>query len=563
MSCLTRICIVALACILCGCATPQTPEVDSPSTWHLSPTARSDYLFLKAQALLAEGNATAATTALANAVEIDPQPELYLELAQTYWKNAYTQQAKATLKEGIDRFPNQFAFVDTLSQIYTATERPQAAKATLQTYIHAHPEHWRARAKLGKIQIQGSNFAAAVDTLQAIPATQRSPKHLLLLGQAQLGLGALQKAESHLQEAVQRSPKTAEAWAELGYVRERQKDYPAAIDAYTELYALQPHNREVVLRLIELHLELNNPDKAQDLALNGPEKESFRLRCVDIFLQAEFYTQAKALLDALQAQESPSPKVYLYQALYSYQKEKNPAQAIEYLQQIPSSRPFYDQALHFQGQMHLEREEYANAIALAQQGQEAFPEAPQFWQLHSTALRKQGQSKQALHILDSALDKWPENTDILYQKGVLAESMGQTQTAIETMEKIISLNPEHADALNFVGYSLAEQGQNLDRALVLIQNAVELKPDNGYILDSLAWVHYRRHDYDKAWQVIQKAVDKRHDDPTIWEHYGDIARQIQKIDHARQAYQKALDLGTQNRAQIKDKLHSLPGAAPL
>lgn len=560
---LTRFFIATLAFLLCGCAPAQTPELDSPPSWHLSPTARSDYLFLKSQALLAEGNATAATNALASAVEIDPHPELYLELAQTYWKNNHTQQAKTTLKEGIERFPDQFAFVANLSQIYTANERPQAAIAILQTYVQEHPEHWTARAKLAKVHIQSRNFAAAVDTLQAIPAAQRTPKHLLLLGQAHLGLGALQKAATHLQEAVQRSPETAEAWAELGYVHERQKDYPAAIDAYTELYALQPQNREVVLRLIELHLELNNPDKAQELALNGPENESFRLRCVDIFLQAEFYTQAKAILDALQTQEAPSPKVYLYQALYSYQKEENPAQAIEHLEQIPSSAPFYDQALHFQGQMHMERGDYDEAIALAQQGQEAFPEAAQFWQLHSTALREQGESKQALRVLDAALDKWPENTDILYQKGVIAESVGQTQTAIETMEKIISLNPEHADALNFVGYSLAEQDRDLDRALVLIQNAAELKPDNGYILDSLAWVHYRRHDYDKAWQIIQKAVDKRHKDPTIWEHYGDIARELQKMEQARQGYQKALELGTQNRAQIEEKLQSLPGASQL
>ncbi|ACV68147.1 tetratricopeptide repeat protein [Desulfohalobium retbaense] len=558
-----RFVLAFLALVCVGCTPRSAPDLTPPAQWQLSPAARTDFLFLKAQALLAEGNAPAAAQALSRALEEDPQPTLYLELAETYWRNEERQKAKTILKEATERFPDQFAFVANLAQIYMAGQRPKAAAATLRSYIQDHPDNWTARAKLGEIQVRIQAFADAVDTLQTIPEPEREPEHLFFLGQAQAGLGLLQKASDNLQSAVDKAPQMAKAWAELGYIRERQKDYPAAITAYTRLSELQPDNQEVLIRLIELHLELNNPDKAQTLAESGPGTESFRLRCVDVFLQNGFYTPARAMLDTIRESADFSPKTYLYEALYWYQKERNPARAIEALRQIPASAPFYNQSLHFLGQMHLERDQPEQAVQVARKGKATFPDIPDFWLLHSNALRRQDKPQKALEVINDALEKWPEDTDLLYQKGLLAEALDQSDTAMASMEQIISLDPEHADALNFVGYSLAEQGRELDRALVLIKNAVELRPENGYILDSLAWVYYQKGNYAKAWDIIQEAVQLSTEDPTIWEHYGDIAAKLQKTKEARRGYRKAIELGAEDQTSIDKKLQTLPEPAPL
>ena len=94
---------------------------------------------------------------------------------------------------------------------------------------------------------------------------------------------------------------------------------------------------------------------------------------------------------------------------------------------------------------------------------------------------------------------------------------------MRVMERILTLEPGNPDALNFVGYALAEDGRDLDRALELISKALATNPESPYYIDSLAWVLFKRGEFKKAWTEIQRAVSKPSEDPAIWEHYGDIA----------------------------------------
>jgi tetratricopeptide (TPR) repeat protein len=144
----------------------------------------------------------------------------------------------------------------------------------------------------------------------------------------------------------------------------------------------------------------------------------------------------------------------------------------------------------------------------------------------------------------------------------MEHKLGNEQEALQTMEKVININPEHSQALNFVGYTLADSNQNLERALVLVKKALELDPENGFILDSLAWVYFKQGKVKKAWETIGLAISKVQNDPIIWEHYGDIARKADFLQKAKKGYQKAIELGAQNSEAIRQKLRSLPQADP-
>jgi Tfp pilus assembly protein PilF len=86
--------------------------------------------------------------------------------------------------------------------------------------------------------------------------------------------------------------------------------------------------------------------------------------------------------------------------------------------------------------------------------------------------------------------------------------------------------------------------QNLDRALVLVNNALKQDPDNGYYMDSLAWVLFKQGKLDKAWGAIEQAVKLAGNDPTIWEHYAIIADALGKKDQAREGRAQAEKLHT-------------------
>jgi Flp pilus assembly protein TadD len=122
---------------------------------------------------------------------------------------------------------------------------------------------------------------------------------------------------------------------------------------------------------------------------------------------------------------------------------------------------------------------------------------------------------------------------------------------------MLVLEPENPEALNFLGYTLADQGLQLERALDLIQRALEKEPESGFIVDSLAWVYFRLGEMDKAWQEIQRAVTLVDDDPFLWEHYGDIAAANDLPAEARKGYRKALDLGHTEAERVRTKLNEL------
>jgi tetratricopeptide (TPR) repeat protein len=110
---------------------------------------------------------------------------------------------------------------------------------------------------------------------------------------------------------------------------------------------------------------------------------------------------------------------------------------------------------------------------------------------------------------------------LYYYRGTTYERSKQWAKAEPDFLKALELNPNEADVLNYLGYSWVDMGQNLDRGLNMIKQAVELQPDNGYIVDSLGWAYYRLGRYEEAVTQLEKAVLLRPEDPTLNDHLGD------------------------------------------
>ena len=111
------------------------------------------------------------------------------------------------------------------------------------------------------------------------------------------------------------------------------------------------------------------------------------------------------------------------------------------------------------------------------------------------------------------------------------------------MQELIKRQPAHGEALNYVGYIWADESINLDKALEYIQRAVKLKPDNGYILDSLGWVYYRLSRLEEAREALERALELSGDDldPAIFDHLGDVYLELDRKDDAIKMYRKGLD----------------------
>ena len=136
--------------------------------------------------------------------------------------------------------------------------------------------------------------------------------------------------------------------------------------------------------------------------------------------------------------------------------------------------------------------------------------------------------------------------DLYFNLGVLFEKTNRFAESVTAMKKVLEIDPDHPEALNFIGYMYADRGLNLDEAERLIRKAILLKPGNGYMLDSLGWVLFRKNRLDESIRYLKEASGLLPEDPTILEHLGDVYLQSGATREAVETFRKALQLNPGN-----------------
>ncbi|MER2607126.1 MAG: tetratricopeptide repeat protein [Siculibacillus sp.] len=141
------------------------------------------------------------------------------------------------------------------------------------------------------------------------------------------------------------------------------------------------------------------------------------------------------------------------------------------------------------------------------------------------------------------IDK-PSKSDwmFFYYRGISYERTKEWPKAEIDFNKALELMPNEPHVLNYLGYSWIDMGINLDKGLDLVKKAVELKSDDGYIVDSLAWAYYKLGRYEEAVTELEKAVLLKPDDPVINDHLGDAYWKVGRRLEAMFQWRHAADM---------------------
>src|SRR6202795_2007503 len=147
-----------------------------------------------------------------------------------------------------------------------------------------------------------------------------------------------------------------------------------------------------------------------------------------------------------------------------------------------------------------------------------------------------------------------------YYRGICEERSKQWNKAEVDMRKALELQPEQPHVLNYLGYSWIDQGINLDEGMKMIKRAVEQRPDDGYIVDSLGWAYYRIGNFEDAVKNLERAVELRPEDPTINDHLGDGYWRVGRTLEAQFQWSHARDLNPEpeDLKKIEEKLKAGP-----
>ena len=145
---------------------------------------------------------------------------------------------------------------------------------------------------------------------------------------------------------------------------------------------------------------------------------------------------------------------------------------------------------------------------------------------------------------------------LFYVRGIAYERVGEWPKAEADFLRALELEPDQPLVLNYLGYSWVEQGRNLDEAKTMIEKAVELRPDDGYIVDSLGWVAYMLGDFEEAARQLELAVELVPGDPIINDHLGDAYWQVGRLNEARFQWHRVLTLEPEDELadQVRRKL---------
>lgn len=160
----------------------------------------------------------------------------------------------------------------------------------------------------------------------------------------------------------------------------------------------------------------------------------------------------------------------------------------------------------------------------------------------------------------------PADWTIFFQQAISYERLKQWDKAEPAFRKSLELNPEQPQVLNYLGYSFVDMNRNLDEGMAMIKKAVDARPDDGYIVDSLGWAYYRLGQFEEAVTELERAVQLRAGDAAINDHLGDAYWRVGRKLEANYQWKRALTMEPEEAEipKIKEKIENgLPPAEPI
>ncbi len=443
-----------------------------------------------------------------------------------------TKKAALLLSDILQNKPERIEVRLMLARLYAVNKDYTAAHQVVQDGLKLSKD-FRLQQMQVQLDVQQGKFKAADKVLANMQLHAPDDEHIVLQ-RAQLAekQGQGIKAESLLQLYIDTHAKTAvQSYAMLAGIYVRQNRLDAAIIMYERMLPLTNHDASVLMSLGKLYYQQQKFEQAsvyfgQAVAqLSGENKQGMN----EELANAHFYYGAS--LEASHQWQKAVPE---------YEKLK------------PEHGLYLDAQLRL-ASVDISQKQLGAAEARLLKLQKSFKDSLPVYEMLS-GLRLQQKRYQAV------VDESEKATDLgysqilLFNRAIAFEKLKDFIKLDTTLNTILAKDPNDAEALNFYGYSLADRGVRLQDAQTMVEKALSIRPDDGYYLDSLAWVLYKKKEYEKALKLQLDAVRVIKNDPVMMEHLGDIYWQNKDASQAKASWQKALDLEHSEPEKVKLKI---------
>ena len=454
-----------------------------------------------------------------------------------------------------------------------------SALEAARLWIDADPSSVEGRRVLASLLIRAGDIDGAVEHLDAIVKTGSEPPGAGFHQAAKI-LGAEKDTEAAvgvMRQLVRGHEDDVEAQLALARLLARTGNVDESSEVVDRAFELHPGNARIAVLQARMRQRADDVAGAfrvlEEFLERAPTSGMARMAYARMLVDARRYEQARAEFEHLVAEEPGNDDARYALGLLLVQTNRldEAARQFEILANRETRR---DTAHYYLGRIAESQERYADAVAsyrrvrrgehrlnaqiriamlLADSGEiEAArrhlhgvrsantQEAVRVYSAEAGLLTRFARYDEAMDVYDASLEEFPGNTDLLYARGMLAAKMARLDIVERDMRAIIAREPDNADALNALGYTLADLTDRYEEAYALIKRAIELKPDDHYIVDSLGWVLHRMGRHREALVELRRAISLN-PDPEIAAHLGEVLWVLGNKVEARAVWTTALE----------------------
>jgi len=389
-----------------------------------------------------------------------------------------------------------------------------------------------------------------------------------------------------MQQLVDENPKEPAAQFALTHLSVRMGEFQRALRAADTALALRPGWEEAALFKARILVSLKEMGKAQkfyeDFLSQYPHATTVRLNYARHLIDQRQWGKARSEFQRV-LEDLPNDADTIYAiALLSLQVQQLD-DAEKYLKRTLELRPQNEQARYYLGQVAEQRKDYAAAIRwyreigpgenyfeaqtriammMAKGGDLAGARAQlrsltpasdqqrvQLILSEEQILREARDYQDALAVLNQGLKELPGDKDLLYARALIAEKLNMIDLVESDLRAVLKKDPKNAHALNALGYTLADRTNRLQEANQLLSQALALRPEDAFILDSMGWLQYRMGNHAEAVRYLKRALEVRND-AEIAAHLGEVLWVMGNRREAESVWSRALRDTPDNEAVL-------------
>jgi tetratricopeptide (TPR) repeat protein len=449
-------------------------------------------------------------------------------LARLLDEEGQKEQALAALLDFLGRYGEEPSIFQHVLDLARTTEGWALVAATCSKLLERSPDSLPVCRLHGQALLQLERYAEAARWIEhALELSPKEPMLLFHLYTAYDGMGRLADAAAAAHDLSTAAPGNPAAQTVLGEALARQRRLDTAIEAL-----------EAALRGFLAQGE--HP---------AVDRDKLRWRIAELQLERGRTEQAERILAQLDAPDKREARELRFRLALS---RGDLAAAGEALGGLRPADPglaalLEGELLVLEGRAGRARAKFKEAVSGL--GLRVSARIAEIW-------RDADQPGEGERVVRAWVHAEPQSADAHFTLGSYLEREGRFEEAEPELELAIRLDPTHAHALNYLGYSLGDRSLKLDRALELVQRALQIDPWNGAYLDSLGWVYYRMGRFDEALEPLERAAREFPTDPTVLDHLGDVYHRLGRTELAQTMWRRALEAGPRDADTIRDKIEA-------